>query len=302
MTDKGNKLPLQINRASRYVQPQSGESLGFLRPIKDQIERLNKEIEGLSLRLSRGAPNDAEPAAVVGKKIFSPEAHTFSFDYLQDGVSSVKSQYVLRDAVTYEIPVVFPPPGVFVARAMTVKLTQRVFHPDVGVMQIPMSPNFFTGQEKYFAINPTPEGQTKKYQWPSGNYQTGKHLSFFWNLIDTKSGARFSDELMPDMLLLPQLEGDPAASLQSGLPFAASQGFLQFPVPWLFERDAQLTFQFRPITPVLQPTADSGFSPYSFDDLEQNGQVRDSSVTVSLEIHGTRYLSLQDATRQGALV
>lgn len=296
MTDKGNKLPLQINRASRFVQPESGKPLGFLRPIEDQIERLNKEIEGLALRLSRSAPNDAEPAAVVGKKTFSPEAHTFLFDYLQDGTSSVKSQYVVRDAVTYEIPVVFPPPGVFVARAATIKLTQRMYHPDVGVMEIPMSPNFFYGNYQ--------EGQTKKYQWPNNSvyYQKRRYISFFWNLIDAKSGARFSDELMPDMLLLPQLEGAPAATLYGNTIAAPSGSFLEFPVPWLFERDAQLTFQFRPITPVLQPTADSGFSPYSFNDLEQNGQVRDSSVTVSLEIHGTRYLSLQDATRQGALV
>lgn len=296
MTDKGNKLPLRIERASRYVQPNSGTPLGFLRPIKDQIERLNKEIEGLALRLSRSAPNNAEPAAVVGKKTFSPEAHTFLFDYLQDGTSSVKSQYIVRDAVTYEIPIVFPPPGVFVALAMKVNIYQRSYVPDFGVRQVQMVPqSFLTGYP-----SGSSQAQTKKFNFLQDD--NIRPISFFWNVLDAKSGARFSDELVPDKLLLPQDPGETRASLTSSFSFSPSPGFLQFPVPWLFERDAQLTFQFRPITPVLQPTADSGFSPYSYNDLEQNGQVRDASVTVNIEIHGTRYLSLQDATRQGALV
>jgi hypothetical protein len=304
-----DRRPLQIGHAPRFVQPNSGTPIGWLASIKDQITRLQKEVEGVALRLARPAPKDAEPAAVVGKMVFSPETYTFAFDYLQNGVSSVQSQYVLRDGMTYEIPVVFPPPGVFIARAAQVSVVQRLFVPDVGVMQVPMHyGNFFMDQG---ATGATQTFQTKKYSFPdntdTSRIYLSRRLSFLWNLIDMKNGVRFSDELMSDLLFLPQDFGTPrsggsGSGSLANLPTAATNGYLEFPTPWLFERDAQLTFQFRPITPVIQPTANSGYSPYPFDDREQTGIVRDSSVTVQIEIHGTRYLSLQDAARQGALV
>lgn len=303
-----DRRPLQIGQAPRFVQPKSGTPIGWLASIKDQITRLQKEVEGVALRLSRAAPNDSEPAAVVGKMTFSPETYTFAFDYLQNGVSSVQSQYVMRDGMTYEIPIVFPPPGIFIARAAQVSLKQRLFVPGLGVMQVPMHyGNFFMDQG---ITGATQTLQTKKYSFPDNTSidrtYLSRRVSFLWNLLDMKSGVRFSDELMPDLLFLPQDFGSPvpagSGSGQLGLPTSPTNGYLEFPTPWLFERDAQLTFQFRPITPVIQPTANSGYSPYSFDDREQTGLVRDSSVTVQIEIHGTRYLSLQDAARQGALV
>jgi len=298
------KPPFRVNDAPRLAQPESGQQIGWLQPIRDQIVRLQKEVRGIELRMSTQLRR-GEPAAIVGKKTFSPEEHSFLFDYKQDGNSSVMSQYVVRDGSTYEIPISFPPPGVMLIRFLQVKLYQRVFVPDVGPMQVPMQ------YGNYFLFDPlTGAFQTKKFAFPDNTVPTHLNLvysrrsSFFWNLIDMKSGARYSDELVCDQTLLPQPLGIPITGNGSlGLTPGGSTGrYLEFDTPWLFERDAQLTFLYRPINPVIQPAANSGYMPYAFDDREQLNTVRNSAVTVQIELHGTRYVTDQDAMREGARV
>lgn len=293
------KPTYRTNDAPRVAQPASGQPIGWLQPIKAQISRLRNELQGLELRVGKqlGA---GEPAAIVGKRTFLPDdSYTFAFDYLQDGTSSVQSQYVVRDGITYEIPIVMPPPGLMLMRSMQVKLYQRVFVPNVGPMQVPMNyGNYFLGDELY---------QTCKFSFPDNSSQqasiTSRRMSFMWNLVDTKSGAQFSDELVSDQAFLPQGIGVSATALFDLQQSAGTTGrYLEFDAPWLFERDAQLTFFFRPINPVIQPTASSGYMPYSFDDREQNGLVRNSAVTVQIELHGTRYVDEQDARREGARI
>lgn len=297
------KPTYRTNDAPRVVQPASGQPIGWLQPIKAQIVRLRKELQGLELRVGQqlGA---GEPAAIVGRRVFLPDdSYTFSFDYLQDGTSSVLSQYVLRDGITYEIPIVMPPPGVMLMRSMQVKLYQRVFVPNVGPMQVPMDyGNYFLSEG---LVGSAELYQTRKFSFPDNTSDASlvysRRMSFLWNLVDTKSGSQFSDELISDQALIPQGMGVPVT--KAGQSFAGTTGrYLEFDTPWLFERDAQLTFFFRPINPVIQPTASSGYMPYSFDDREQNNLVRNSAVTVQIELHGTRYVDEQDARREGARI
>ena len=291
------KPTFTTNDSPRRALLDAGQPIGWLMPIKQQIQRLKNEVRGLELRMQRRL-GPGEPAAVVAKRTFEPESHTFNFDYLQNGASSVSSQYVLRDGVTYEIPIVFPPPGNMLVRFMQVKLYQRVFVPNVGLMQVPMYyGNFF--------LKNTSEYQTRKFAFPDNTSTASRILmrraSFFWNLIDAKSGGRFSDELVSDQTLLPQGMGLPIYGTSRA--YGPTGRFLEFDTPWLFERDGQATFLFRPIMPVIQPTADSGYTPYAtFDDREQNGAVRNSAVTVQIELHGTRYIDKQDLLRQGARI
>lgn len=314
------KPPFRVNDAPRFVQPESGQPIGWLQSIKKQIERLRMEVEGVELRLEKRL-GKGEPAAIVAKKTFLPDtSYTFDFDYLQNGSSSVTSQYVLKDGITYEIPVVMPPPGVMLMRSMKVKLYQRLFVPNVGPMQVPMYyGDYFLGDPQFSDLD---WYQTRKFAFPDSRVFPPARIfmrrcSFLWNLIDTKSGAQFSDELMSDQIFVPQgsysepLTASPVSSaLPTGLGFVQNPGriegntgrYLEFDVPWLFERDAQLTFFFRPIMPVIQPTANSGYFPYPWNDLEQNGTVRNSAVTVQIELHGTRYVDEQDARREGAKV
>lgn len=300
-----NKKPFRITDPIRQVQPESGQPIGWLDSLKAQVVRLQNEVKGVEARAKRAMPDNSEPAAVVAKRVFEPSGPVFNFDYLQNGVSSVQSQVVLQDGVTYEIPVTFPPPGLFVARFIKVSLYQRVFNPTYGPMQLPVLYGNYFIESSENPIYPGGANQTRKYLFPDNSTiviggQTrqdrrylSRRLSFMWNLIDTKSGVRLSDELLPDLTLLPEDFGSPGVDTSTG-------NYLELASPWLFERDAQLTFLFRPITPAIQPTATSGYFPYGFDDREQNGTSRNMAITVQLEIHGTRFLTVQDAFRRGA--
>jgi hypothetical protein len=116
--------------------------------------------------------------------------------------------------------------------------------------------------------------------------------------------VQFADEMLPDLMLLPQSATQGPVSINAGATgnIGATGGRFEFTTPWLFERDAQLTFLFRPITPALQPTATSGYFPFAYDDREQNNTVRNMAITVRAEVHGTRYVDAQDALRLGARI
>jgi hypothetical protein len=297
-----NKKPFRSADPIRRAQPGSGQPIGWLPTLKAQVETLRKQLEGVELRLDRRLTK-GEPAATVGERVFLPQPTSFAFDYLQDGVSSVDAQYVVQDGITYEIPIVFPPPGVFRARYFKVNIYQRVFTPSDAnrpetVFQFPVA------YGDYFSAFATQQVQTRKYLFPNnaaGEQLISRRMSFLWNIIDTKSGMQFADEMLPDLMLLPQPPtqgGEPGGYENPG----ATGGRFEFTTPWLFERDAQLTFLFRPITPVLQPTVTSGYFPFSFDDREQNNTVRNMAITVRAEVHGTRYVDAQDALRLGARI
>lgn len=285
-----NKLPFHTNDPARRIQAPSGTPLGFLPTVRDKFNKLLREIDGVRARVENPLPL-GEPAAAVGTRVFTPDPFIFNFDILQTGIGTVPVQYVLRDAVTYDIPIIFPPPGVFKARNLRVSLRQRVFNPTVGVMQIPM----IFGN---IANDIIADGlSTKKFSYPTAT-ERGRAVNFLWNIVDQKSGNSLSDFLMPDALLLPQLGqlSGTSAELESFGVF--SPGLYRFDAPWLFERDAQIVFQFRPITPVLQPSAASGVFPWGFNDL-QNG-ARNNDVTLQVELHGSRHYMERDLLKQGA--
>lgn len=296
------KKPYRSADPIRRSLPGAGQPIGWLPTLKAQVETLRKQIEGIELRLDRRLVK-GEPAAAVGERVFSPQPTSFTFDYLQDGVSPpVDAQYVVQDGITYEIPIVFPPPGVFRARYFKVNLYQRVFTPS-GAFQFPVAYGDY-----FSAFGNTLQTQTRKYLFPDNtNVQTqlvSRRMSFLWNIIDTKSGVQFADEMLPDLLLLPQ-SPTTGRRIENVLPAnqqGTTGGNFEFTTPWLFERDAQLTFLFRPITPAIQPTATSGYFPFNYDDREQNNSVRNMAITVRAEVHGTRYVDSQDALRLGARI
>jgi hypothetical protein len=65
------------------------------------------------------------------------------------------------------------------------------------------------------------------------------------------------------------------------------------------ERDSQLSFQFRPITDIVQRAVSAANQPYTSD--QENGK-RNNEVRVGVELIGTRYFTNQDALNQGAII
>lgn len=273
--------------------------------LRKVYEQLKADVASLRLRIDRDDTIDSEPSVALGQRVFLPDTNsTFLLDRLASGAAGTSSQYVLRDGITHEIPITLPPPGIFEARFLRVSITQRLFHPTEGVQQIVVPP---CPAMSYADAGVTGAGGVQTVKWA---YAPNRFVHFFWNLVEGKSGRTLSDELIPDMALLPPLSQSLALRNES-IDFPSETGDdrddagdvgLELDVPWPFERDADVKFLFRPITPIIQPAADSGFSPYGFDDREANGTVRNSAVTVQVELHGSRIYTPIDEQRAGARV
>jgi hypothetical protein len=82
---------------------------------------------------------------------------------------------------------------------------------------------------------------------------------------------------------------------------APDSELFDFDTPWLFERDAQVSFLFRPIMDLYQVDASSGVLPYRFVDDRNQGK-RNQQLTVRVEMHGIRHYDRQDVLKEGAYV
>lgn len=255
-----------------------------LAALGQSAKALAQEMAALQLQITRRMESGV-PDCLAARKQFTPQSNTFAFDYRQDGVSSVVSQYVLKDGVTYEVPVFNNTPGVFVARSMSVNVFQRLYQ-STG----PMQKRFAHGD---WYLNSHTDLQTRKFAFPDDTTSYAlvtlpmRRLSFMWNVVDARSGQRYSDELVPDLVLTP-----PAAPILadgSDAPFGGRM--FEFDTPWLFDSEGQINFLFRPLTPVIQPAATDAYTPYDTEDREQSNTVRDQTVSVQVELHGTRYFT-----------
>ena len=162
------------------------QALGFVQTMRGKLAELKRETQGLLDRL-RYPYAEGVPCSYVGEKVFTPETQTFQtkagrvgfppFTSLPDDLIDVN--YVVKDALTHDVPVVFPGPGVFVARYLHVEFYQRIFAretaPTTGGLVI--SGNEYTNKEQWAQI---PWGRA--YYDPGNEIplQTGKvHLLRF---------------------------------------------------------------------------------------------------------------------------
>lgn len=266
---------------------------GWTRTLEENLVQLQAEIQGLEDRISVGMRSGV-PAAFAAQRIFLPEQSTVLVDIAQQNapaVPPVPMNYIVRDGVTYDIPVVIPGPGVFVAKYLTLAVYLRYFDEN----RSRYVERNVSGNQSYFSeLLPTPLSVlfTTKFSNQSGaffnplasNRTSGSYpaLNYFWNLLDSKSGVRLGDELMSQNVLLQRSR---PYDVGIGGPQYGDGGYFEFDVPFVFERDGQANFLFRPITPFLQ-TSDTA-----------NPQ----SVIVQVELHGFRYETDQDAMQMGAL-
>lgn len=292
---------------------------GWTKPLGEELQQLEAEIAGVAAQISN--PTKAsKPACYVGHRLFEPQLDIpFNVDTEQNGASVNACNYVVRDGQEYRIPVVFSGPGVFIAKYLQVRIYQRFFVPAAAkAFWFPIAThidyaatgNSANGGNKWttkFMVYPKQPESFPSVASPA--FGALRKMNFFWNVQDTRSGRQFSDELVSSLALLPRLPPNTHISDfdDNGSDYSQTRdgGFLKFRGPgWLFERDAQAAFIFRPITPVLQFDSSiagtNGSIGLPYDDREQG--VRRQSVVVQVEFHGKRYETSQDALRAGAVV
>lgn len=286
---------------------------GWQKRIGDLLDQLAADVEGLGLRLKNPA-RPGIPACYRAERVFRPERSAISLDTAQTGAGTSLVNYVVRDGQTYDIPCKFPGDGVFVMKMIKVAVTQRVYvTPDNTAIYL-ASPMVTQGWADRVSLGVNATTWTTKFSiFPAQpRYFTTSETSvealygavnYFWNIRDDRTGRFLGSDYMPCTDLLPgTVAGSSSANTADRLPLPDG-GLYEVDSPWLFERDGQATFRWRPVTPVFQ--FDSSLSGtnvaigLSYDDRE-NG-FRDQPVTVAVEYHGYRYRTDQDAFRAGAL-
>ena len=230
----------------------------------------------------------------------------------------------------------------FVAEEITVSIFQQQYAPiaasiqdgaltdvNLAVMQAEMRANAFpfpsSAETPYFTTKFSIYPQQENYAYLGASFdinkfsmapQSQRTINFLWNMVDTKSQRRLADAYISQMVFTP-----PSAPVTQEAGFVVIPPFppittynqahervpdgdlFRFCTPWVFERDGQVNFIFRPITPVLQfDSSLAGTDPVvglPYDD-RING-LRDQRVRVQVEIHGYRFETDQDLIRAGAL-
>lgn len=300
--------PLKTTKASFWT--------GWTKPLQDVVHTLEADIASLQARLKTPI-NKGRPASYMGVREFIPESSIVQLDVNQQGVSTAPCNYVVRDGQDYSIPIIFPGPGVFVAHEILVSIFQRDISASKQEMYAGMntnayaitntsslSPRFTTK----FSIYPKQSKTLVPLADPYLPPQHTRTINFFWNMIDTKSQRLLSDSYISHMVLTPR---SLPVLLTIGRLVASNFAREKIPdgdlfklsTPWVFERDGQANFSFRPITPVFQfDSSLPGDDPVvglDYDD-RVNGK-RDQRVRVQVELHGYRYETDQDLIRAGAL-
>lgn len=266
---------------------------GWTRSLEQNLVQLEGEIQGLEERVAIGMRRGV-PAAYAGRRVFQPESGTVT-----PKAALGPMNYIVRDGTTYDIPIIFSGAGVFVAKYIIVSVYLKCANFFEGLVPFGSNPPYFeinvtenayysaTGfTEKIAVFGGAAAGNTLPRS-ESGDYGYAA-LNYFWNLLDSKSGVRLADEFMTQRILLNRsresaTDFDPDAAFTENT--CGDGGYFEFDVPFVFERDGQANFLFRPITPFLQ-----------YADTE-NPQ----SVIVQVELHGFRYETDQDAMQLGAL-
>lgn len=307
------RIPTRVVETGRVVRGSSGQGVGWLQSLSDRARGLRAQLEGIHRRLS-SPMIDGVPAAVSGELTFkanTQEQIEVSYpDVPQElipGILPMLCNPIVKAGQTYRIPILFPPPGVLSVQNLVVTM-------EAGMTQVAgiNRPRIYalndylqtTNLGGFCEASAPPYRFTWQQQVLGTAWATLPYLPFFWNIIDEKSGRQYAQDWMPHGALL-NTRGN-----STYIRVAPDSELFDFDTPWLFERDAQVSFLFRPIMDLYQvdasatrpPPAPPDFPlfPYSFEDRNQ-GQ-RNQQLTVRVEMHGVRYYDRQDVLKEGAFV
>lgn len=304
------RLPTRIVETGRVVRGSSGQGVGWLQPIAERVRGLRAQLEGIQRRLSSPLV-DGVPAAVSGELTFKSDTKeqiqvNYPIDPQALGIIPILCNPIVKAGQTYRIPIIFPPPGVLSVQNLVVTLEAGMTEA-AGVSR----PRIYALNDYLQTINTgafdnsgffPPYAFTWQQQILGDAWATLPYLPFFWNIIDEKSGRQYAQDWMPHGALL-NTRGN-----STYIRVAPDSDLFDFDTPWLFERDAQVSFLFRPIMDLYQvdPAAEypppfvGPVYPYSFNDLNQGK--RNQQLTVRVEMHGVRHYDRQDVLKEGAYV
>ena len=290
---------------------------GWQEPLPDLVRRLRARIEGVRQRLEFPTTEvSLWPSAVAGHRIFTPEAGVETVNTQQTEVGGdYPVNVVVRSGKTYTIRIIHPGPGVFVGRWLKVSLWMRLHNPNlkgdteswlpicsntgVGSNAAASGPTPYTTNFSIFPVQPAlPYYPLTSLRPPALNY--------FWNLQDPRNGRLYADKLASHMMLLPntyQWGGVRGVGPSALVNTLADGDVYDLKAPWVFERDGQATFLFRPTTDFYQFASSiaGNAAPMNLPFDDRQGGIRDQSVKVQVEMHGYRFETMQDAVHAGAL-
>jgi hypothetical protein len=312
------------------VRGSSGQGVGWLQSLSDRVRGLRAQMDGIQRRLTSPLV-DGVPAAVSGEVTFKAATQEqIEVQYPiapQEGANSIipiLCNPIVKAGQTYRIPVMFPPPGVLSVQNLVVTMEAGMV--EYGGINRPyiyalndylQTQGDFGGGFDSFG-SPLPYRYTWQQQILGTVWNTMPYLPFFWNIIDEKSGRQYAQDWMPHGALL-NTRGN-----NNYIRVAPDSELYDFDTPWLFERDAQISFLFRPIMDLYQVDAsatyptppgaaldvveaarravvrDTPILPYESEDRNQGK--RNQQLTVRVEMHGIRHYDRQDVLKQGAYV
>lgn len=300
------RIPTRVVETGRLMRGPSGQGVGWLQPIVERARNLRERIQGIHARLNTNLANGV-PSCVTGERTFIADtaqqitaaAFPINPDLLPAGPALVMNPIILSGQ-TYRVPIIFTPPGVLQAHNLVVSVEAGFISFANQYRQGIESLSDYRNNESYGFLSASPADGVVRYSWQQqvlGTFSAVRpYLPFLWNIIDEKSGRQYAQDWLPHGALLNTRGG----SGQYGVEEPDGELF-EFDTPWLFERDAQVAFLFRPIMDLYQIDAADAQLPYGgVSDL--SGGRRVEQATVRVEFHGNRYYTSQDVLKDGARV
>jgi len=325
-------IPTRVVETGRLARGSSGQGVGWLQSLASRARNLRAQLVGINERLNTPFKNGFM-SCVMGEQTFiANTARTLAiaqFPVRPDNIPAAANIALLVNPIflageTYRIPIMFTPPGVFHAQFLVVGIeagfTTFANNARPGVTPLNDYRQQILGLEaSRFGFVPPPDVGTIRYTWQRqvlGNFQTVMpFIPYFWNIIDEKSGRQYASDWMPHGALL-NTRGT-AGSVSNAVEGVAvstatnhDSELFEFDTPWQFERDAQVSFLFRPIMDLYQiatedPQLPYGDSPGEFPFIgvnDRSGGRRVQQATVRVEFHGARYYTGQDVLKDGAFL
>lgn len=305
--------PTRTVSVERTMRGQAGQGTGWLESLQRRAADLKAQMQGVHARITSPFKNGF-PSCAQGELQFNADLQTtitianFPTDPetldAADFISPLLVNPIIRAGQTYRIPLTFTPPGVLMARYLSVGIEAGF----TAFNNVPRSGLFMLGDYRQraggaiggggFVASPGGLGFQLGYTWQQqvlGNFaEVVPYLPYFWNIVDEKSGRQYGQDLIPSGALL-NTRFLPTSS--NKMP---DSDMFEFDYPWLFERDAQVAFLFRPIMDLYQVAAGDATLPWGTTDL--NGGRRTQQATVKVELHGTRYYDNRDIRKDGAVL